>query len=156
MIEIGSIRFRLAISVSTAVVTRSPGQAEDDSTAAGQLSKRPKGGKMRRIKGALGPAVVIFVATLPVLGLAQSNGAVRDITPPVAGTSATGGTLAPAEIVTDVQRARFEPISRPVQRGRVYVLFALDPNARDVKLTIDAGSGRVLWVTGIVGTRYGG
>jgi hypothetical protein len=34
---------------------------------------------MKSIKGALGPAVVIFVATAPVLGLAQSNGAAPDI-----------------------------------------------------------------------------
>ena len=110
---------------------------------------------MKEIKGALGPAVATFVATMPVLGFAQSNGTAQDVTSPVAGAS-TAVTLAPAEIVTEVQRAGFDPISGPVQRGRVYVLFALDRNERDVKLTVDAGSGRVLWVTGIAGTRYGG
>jgi hypothetical protein len=110
---------------------------------------------MTGIKGALGPAVAIFAATLPLLGFAQSSGVVRDITRPAAGTSAPVDTLAPAEIVAQVQRAGFDPISGPVQRGRVYVLFALDPNDRHVKLTVDAASGSVLWVTGIAGTRYG-
>jgi hypothetical protein len=92
----------------------------------------------------------------PVLALAQSNGAARDIAWPPAGVSATAGALAPPEIEAEVRRAGFEPMSRPVQRGRVYVLFALDPYDMDVKLTVDAGSGRVLWVAGVSGTRYGG
>src|SRR5262249_5232433 len=115
-----------------------------------------QGGKMSRIKGVLGPALVIFVAVPSALALAQSNGAVRDMPRSGAGASVTIDTLAPAEIVTEAQRAGFDPISGPVQRGRVYILFALDPNDRRVKLTVDAGSGRVLWVTGVTGTRYGG
>jgi len=111
---------------------------------------------MRRIKGALEAALVIFAAMPPVLALAQSNGVARDIIGPVAGVSVTAGTLAPPEIVAEVRRAGYEPISRPVQHGRVYVLFALDPYDMDVKLTVDSGSGRVLWITGIIGTRYGG
>ena len=109
---------------------------------------------MRGIKWALGSALVVFAATPPVLALAQSSGAARDTTWPVAGVSATLGMLAPAEIEAQVRRAGFEPIGRPLQRGRVYVLFALDPYDMDVKLTVDAGSGRVLWVAGI--PRYGG
>jgi len=109
-----------------------------------------------RIKDALGSALVIFAATPPVFAVAQPNDVVRDITGPAAGVSTTAGTLAPAEIVTEVRRAGFEPISRPVQHGRVYVLLALDPYGMDVKLTVDADSGRVLWATGIIGARYGG
>jgi len=127
---------------------------DDDSLEIGQLNGRPKGGKMRRIKWALGSALVVLVAMPPVLALAQSSGAARDTTWPVAGVSATLGMLAPAEIEAEVRRAGFEPISRPVQRGRVYVLFALDPYDIDVRLAVDAGSGRVLRVTGI--PRYGG
>src|SRR5258708_22071987 len=111
---------------------------------------------MRRIKWALGSALVVFVAMPPVLAVAQSSGGARDTTWPLAGVSATLGMLAPAEIEAEVRRAGFEPISRPLQRGRVYVLFALDPYDMDVKLTVDAGSGRVLRVTGVSGTRYGG
>jgi len=90
------------------------------------------------------------------LALAQSNGVARDTPWPVAGVPAAPGTLAPPEILTEVRRAGFEPISRPVQRGRVYVLLAADPYDMDVKLTVDAGSGRVLWVTDAIGARYGG
>jgi hypothetical protein len=56
----------------------------------------------------------------------------------------------------EVRRAGFEPISRPVQRGSVYVLSALDRNDIDVRLTIDARSGRLLSVADISSTRYGG
>jgi len=92
----------------------------------------------------------------PVLALAQSSGMARDTTGPVAGVSAILGMLAPAEIEAEVRRAGFEPMNRPIQRGRVYVLFALDPYDMDVKLTVDAGTGRVLWVRGVSGARYGG
>src|SRR6266853_676879 len=111
---------------------------------------------MRSIKWALASALVVVAAMPPVLALAQSNGAARDIAWPPAGVSATAGALAPPEIEAEVRRAGFEPMSRPLQRGRVYVLFALDPYDMDVKLTVDAGSGRVLWVAGVSGTRYGG
>jgi hypothetical protein len=109
---------------------------------------------MKRIKGALGSALVIFAAMPPVLGFAQSGGMERDIAWPPARISPTAGALAPPQVEAEVRRAGFEPISRPVQRGRVYVLFALDPYDMDVKLTVDAGSGRVLWVAGV--PRYGG
>jgi hypothetical protein len=113
----------------------------------------PKGGKMKRLKGAMGPTVVIFVAAALVLALTQSNAGAQAITVPPA--SATAGTLSPPEIVAQVRRAGFDPVSRPVQRGNVYVLFALDPDYLDVRLTVDARSGRVLWVTDVGGRRYG-
>jgi hypothetical protein len=111
---------------------------------------------MRRIKWALGSALVVFAAMPPVLALAQSSGVARDTNWPVVGASVPLGTLAPPDIEAAVRRAGFEPTSRAIQRGRVYVLFALDPYDMDVKLTVDAGSGRVLWVTGVIGTRYAG
>ena len=110
---------------------------------------------MTGIKWALGSALVV-AAMPPVLALAQSSGMARDTTGPVAGVSAILGMLAPAEIEAEVRRAGFEPMNRPIQRGRVYVLFALDPYDMDVKLTVDAGTGRVLWVSGVSGARYGG
>src|SRR5258708_39807580 len=104
---------------------------------------------MRSIKWARASALVVFAAMPPMLALAQSNGVPRDI-------SATAGALAPPEIEAAVRRAGFEPMRRPLQRGRVYVLFALDPYHMHVKLTVDAGSGRLLRVAGVSGTRYGG
>jgi hypothetical protein len=109
---------------------------------------------MKSIKWALGSALVVVAAMPPALALAQSSGLPRDIAWPPAAVWATPGVLAPAEIEAEVRRAGFEPISRPVQRGRVYVLLALDPYDIDVRLTVDTGSGRVLRVTGV--PRYGG
>jgi hypothetical protein len=111
---------------------------------------------MRRIKWALGSAIIVFAAMPPVLGLAQSSGAARDTNWPVVGAAAPLGMLAPPQIEAAVRQAGFEPTSRAVQRGRVYVLFALDPYDTDVKVTVDAGSGRVLWVTDAIGPRYAG
>lgn len=111
---------------------------------------------MRRIKGALASALVIFVAVPAILVLAQSNSVAQAITRPVAGGWAAAGMLAPWEIIVEVQRSGFEPISRPVQRGPVYVLFALDDSDMDVKLTVDARSGRVLWVGDVGRARSGG
>jgi hypothetical protein len=72
-----------------------------------------------------------------------------------AGAAATTGTLMPAEILAEVRREGFYPVGRPAQRGRVYVLFAVDQDDFDVQLTVDAASGRVLRVTGAV-ARVGG
>jgi hypothetical protein len=116
---------------------------------------------------ALGPAVGLFVAMSPEFALAQADGTVSDpaemtsdkvtlqeMTWP-AGAAAPGGTLPPAEILAEVRRDGFYPVGRPVQRGRVYVLFAVDQDDFDVQLTIDAASGRVLRVAGAV-ARFGG
>jgi hypothetical protein len=110
---------------------------------------------MKRMLSTLGPAVVISVA-VPVLALAQPYSPARDIAVPLAGASGTAGTLAPWEIITEVRRAGFGPISRPVQRGRVYVLFALDQDGVGVRLTVDARSGHILWAAEVVGMPYGG
>jgi hypothetical protein len=108
---------------------------------------------MKRIKGALGPAVVIFVVAPLALALTHSNARAQAMTVPPA--PATVGTLSPPEIVAQVRRAGFDPVSHPVQRGNIYVLFALDPDYLDVRLTVDGRSGRVLWVTDVGGRRYG-
>jgi hypothetical protein len=52
-----------------------------------------------------------------------------------AGAAATTGTLPRAEILAEVRREGFYPVGRPVRRGRVYVLFAVDQDDFDVQLT---------------------
>jgi hypothetical protein len=107
---------------------------------------------------ALGPAVGFLVAALPELAVAQADGAALGMTLEStwpAGTMAMSGTLPAAEILAEVRREGFYPVGRAVQRGRVYVLFAVDQDDMDVKLTVDAASGRVLGVTGAV-VRFGG
>jgi hypothetical protein len=115
-----------------------------------------EGSKMRRIRSALGSALVALGAVLAVASAAPSNGAAQDVSRAVAGGSATLRTLAPSEIIMEVRRVGFEPLGRPVQRGPVYIVFALAGNGSDVKLTVDARSGRLLWVADISGPRYGG
>lgn len=111
---------------------------------------------MRGIKRALRPAFVIFVAAAGLTVLAPSNGVAQNLTRPSVGGWAPPRMLAPADIIIDVRRAGFEPISRPVLRGPVYILVALDDGDMDVRLTVDARSGRVLWVSDVIGARYGG
>jgi hypothetical protein len=108
---------------------------------------------MKRIR-ALGSVLVALVAvTAAALALAPSKGEAQDISRAVAG--GTLRTLAPSQIIMEVRRAGFKPISRPVQRGPVYVVSALDGDQFDVNLTLDAYSGRLLWVADIGRTRFG-
>jgi hypothetical protein len=106
-------------------------------------------------------AAGISVAALPERALAQADSQALedmpfDMTWPNGGASAeTGpplpaGPLPPTDIIAEVRREGFHPVSRPVHRGRVYVLFAVDQDDMDVKLTVDAASGRVLWAAGAV------
>jgi len=106
---------------------------------------------MNMMRSALWLVVAIFVAASPVLALAQSSYP----TMPVAGALTTAGALSPWEIAAAVRRAGFHPISRPVQRGHVYLLRAVDQDNVDVRLTVDAGTGRVLWIGGAAATPYG-
>ncbi len=109
---------------------------------------------MNRIMRSLAPAVGFFVAVAPELALAQPDGAALNMTW-AAGAAAMAGTLPPTVILAEVRREGFYPIGRPVQRGRVYVLFAVDQDDMDVKLTVDAASGQVLWVAGVI-AHFGG
>jgi hypothetical protein len=115
---------------------------------------------MNRMVRVLGPAVGLFVAVSSDLAFAQADHAAPalmawdDLTWP-SGTPALGDSLPPAEIFAAVRREGFYPVGRPARRGRVYVLFAVDQDDMEVKLTVDAVSGRVLWVTGAA-ARFGG
>jgi hypothetical protein len=111
---------------------------------------------IKRAMRAMRSALVISVVVPGILALAQSNGVAQDLMRPMAGGWATAGMLTPADIIVEVRRAGFVPVSRPIQRGPVYVLLALDNGDIDVKLTVDARSGRVLWVSDVIGARYGG
>jgi hypothetical protein len=64
--------------------------------------------------------------------------------------------LAAAEIVASVRSAGFDPLSRPVRRGSIYVVFARDRYLMDVQVRVDARSGRVLAATRLAGVAFGG
>jgi hypothetical protein len=95
-------------------------------------------------------AIGTLVAAMPETAIAQTSSEELDGTLGGGGAAWSAGRLAPAEIAAEVRRAGFYPVSRPVRRGRVYVLFAVDQDDMDVKLTVDAESGRVLWAAGAV------
>ena len=89
--------------------------------------------------------VACLTATMPAVGMAQSLIPVVDIAPyGAAAAPPLVGALPPAEIIASVRSAGFDPVSRPVRRGGVYVLFAIDRYDVDVRVTVDAHSGRVL------------
>ncbi len=105
---------------------------------------------MNRMMRIVGLAVWLFTAVASGQARAQADGAAD-----MAWPAAMAGALPPAEILAEVRREGFYPVGRPVQRGRVYVLYAVDQDDFDVKLTVDAASGQVLWVTAAV-ARFGG
>src|SRR5882762_59553 len=106
----------------------------------------------------LAPAAVLLAAMSPMRAAAQSRSVVAPETmaQAVVGGPANSGALAPSEIIARLRSAGFIPLSRPLQRGGVYVLFALDREYMDVRLAVDASNGRVLSATRLAGIRYGG
>jgi hypothetical protein len=65
--------------------------------------------------------------------------------------------LPPYQIMAMVRSVGFEPLGRPVRRGRVYWLRAINRRGQDVGLIVDASSGRILSATafGAPPPRYG-
>ncbi len=82
---------------------------------------------------------------------------VVDVAPPYGGYGRpdAANALAPDEIIASVRSAGFDPITRPMLRGPVYVLRAVDTSDADVRVTVDARSGRVLTVRRVAGLYYG-
>jgi len=90
---------------------------------------------------------------LPVCGGA---GVAQPLSPRSERETLPGDALAPRDIIASVRAAGFNPLSRPVQRGAVYVVFAIDRYFMDVRVMVDARSGRVLSATRLAGALYGG
>jgi hypothetical protein len=76
--------------------------------------------------------------------------------PPARAAQPQANALPPAEIIASVRSAGFDPLSRPVRRGSMYLVFARDRYLMDVQVKIDARSGRVLSATRLAGVPYGG
>jgi hypothetical protein len=107
--------------------------------------------------GAMAWGIVGVVLVMAVRVGAQPASPPVDAAPPGrAAAPQSGGALPPAEIIASVRSAGFDPLSRPLQRGAVYMLFAVDRYFMDVRLTVDARSGRVLAATRLAGTSHGG
>jgi hypothetical protein len=54
------------------------------------------------------------------------------------------GWFPPYEVLAIVRSRGLEPLSRPRRQGPVYALRALDPADREVQVTVDARTGRIL------------
>jgi hypothetical protein len=57
-----------------------------------------------------------------------------------------GGGLSPREIVASVRAKGLQPLSRPRREGQGYVLRVLDAANRELQVTVDARTGRILRV----------
>jgi hypothetical protein len=57
-----------------------------------------------------------------------------------------GGSLPPYEILTIVRSTGLEPLGQPARRGAHYALRAVDAADREVRVLIDARSGRIVSV----------
>jgi hypothetical protein len=62
--------------------------------------------------------------------------------------------LPPHEIVALVRSTGLVPLSRPMRRGPIYVLHAVDPAGQEVRVIVDARLGRILRVVPLLGPRY--
>lgn len=57
------------------------------------------------------------------------------------------GVLPPYEIVTIIRSTGLDPLGRPARRGANYVLHAIDEVDREVRVVVQARSGRIVSVT---------
>jgi hypothetical protein len=62
--------------------------------------------------------------------------------------------LPPHEIVAIVRSTGLVPLSRPMRRGPIYALHAVDPAGQEVRVIVDARLGRILRVVPLLGPRY--
>jgi hypothetical protein len=120
------------------------------------LASIAKGFTMFRITRALRPALALpaigLLVAAPERGSARSDGAELH----AQGMAwQANDVLPPADIRAEVRREGFHPVGRPALRGSVYALYAVDQDDFDVQLTVDAATGRVLWITDAV-AHFGG
>ncbi len=81
--------------------------------------------------------ILTAAAALWLAGLGV--GAAQDFRPPQAGYD----SLPPFEILTIVRSLGLDPLGRPVRRGAAYVLRAADESGQEMRVVVDARSGRV-------------
>lgn len=108
--------------------------------------------------------VACLTALMPTIGMAQSFSRAVDMAPygapppyaeaPPPFADAPPPALPPGEIMASVRSAGFDPLSRPMHRGGVYVVFAADRHDVELRVTVDAYSGRVLAATRLAGMPY--
>jgi hypothetical protein len=93
---------------------------------------------------------IAITAGLLVLGLATAGDALAQAAPVYPAAT----QLPPYEIVAIVRSTGLEPVSRPVWRGQVYALHAVDPAGHPVRVTVDSRLGRIMSVTPAAHPRF--
>jgi hypothetical protein len=61
------------------------------------------------------------------------------------------GDVPPHEVLAIVRSKGLAPLGRPRRQGTAYALRALDPSDREVQVTVDARTGRILRVVAVPG-----
>jgi hypothetical protein len=61
--------------------------------------------------------------------------------------SAAPGVLPPYEIVTIIRSTGLDPLGRPIRRGPHYVLYAVGDDDREVRVLVNARSGKIVSLT---------
>ena len=61
--------------------------------------------------------------------------------------NAAPGVLPPYEIVTIIRSTGLDPLGRPMRRGPHYVLYAVGDDDREVRVLVNARSGKIIKVT---------
>jgi len=99
---------------------------------------------------------VLLCASLAALTLLGSRpGLTQALAPPYPGTIYPGdGALPSYEIVTIVRSTGLEPHGRPVRKGPVYTVRALDAAGEEVRVVVDAYGGRIVKVIPLAEPRY--
>jgi hypothetical protein len=62
--------------------------------------------------------------------------------------------IAPPEVTAIVQSNGMKPLTPPMRYGPSYMLRALDPNGQEVRVVVNARSGRIIAVRPVFGPRY--
>jgi hypothetical protein len=62
--------------------------------------------------------------------------------------------IAPPEVTAIVQSNGMKPLTPPMRYGPAYMLRALDPNGQEVRVVVNARSGRIIAVRPTFGPRY--
>jgi hypothetical protein len=101
---------------------------------------RDTGGPRRRLKGSRDVRQKLAIyAVLLAASFAGSAPAFAQAYPPT-------GTLRRFEVVALVRSTGLEPLSRPVRQGPTYVLHAVNPAGREVRVVVDARQGHIVRV----------
>jgi hypothetical protein len=101
-------------------------------------------------KVALLASILAFALTASAQALAQP------VPPPYPGTVPPGfdGGLPPAEVNALVRSTGLRPLEVPIRRGPVYAMRAIDPDGQEVRVIVNARTGRISKVIPITVPRY--